>query len=143
MQPIGDVLVLAGDIVPFSVLDKNKDFFNYVSDHFEFTYWLPGNHEYYRFDLFNKHGVINEAIRKNVFLVNNTSVVHQNTKLVFSTLWSKISEANQWFIEKSLNDFHVIKYNGHRFSANIYNKLHEESLAFIQQGINLIKSRYL
>jgi predicted phosphohydrolase len=135
LQPVGNVLVLAGDIVPFAIMEKNKDFFNYVSDHFEFTYWLPGNHEYYRYDLFNKQGVINEAIRKNVFLVNNTSVVHQNTKLVFSTLWSKISEANQWQIEKSLNDFHVIKYNGHRFSANIYNKLFEESLAFIQQEI--------
>ena len=105
LQPVGDVLVLAGDIVPFAVMDKHKDFFSYVSDHFEATYWLPGNHEYYHFDIAEKSGVLHEAIRSNVFLVNNSSVVHENAKLIFSTLWSHISTGYQWQIERSLNDF--------------------------------------
>jgi predicted phosphohydrolase len=95
LKPVGDVLVLAGDIVPFSVMDKHQDFFSYVSDNFETTYWLPGNHEYYHFDLAEKTGLLNEAICSNVFLVNNTSVVHENIKLVFSTLWSQISPGYQ------------------------------------------------
>jgi len=136
LQPVGDVLVLAGDIVPFAVLDKHQDFFSYISDHFQTTYWLPGNHEYYHFDIAEKSGVLNEAIRSNVFLVNNTSVVYEKTKLIFSTLWSKISPAYQWQIERKLNDFHLIRHNGHRFSVDQYNQLHAESLAFIQDELN-------
>lgn len=140
LQPVGEVLVLAGDIVPFAVMDKHKDFFSYVSDHFETTYWLPGNHEYYRFDIAEKSGVLHEKIRNNVFLVNNTSVVHGNVKLIFSTLWSKISPSHQWQIERSMNDFRVIKYKGFRFSGEHYNQLHEESLAFIQNDLKTVKA---
>ena len=139
LQSVGDVLVLAGDIAPFVVLDQFSDFFSYVSDHFKTTYWLPGNHEYYQFDIAGKSGVINESIRSNVFLVNNTSVVHENTKLIFSTLWSKISAGHQWQIERSMNDFHQIKNKGFRFSAEAYNQLHEESLAFIQKELKSVK----
>ena len=139
LQPVGDVLVLAGDIVPFVVMDKYKDFFNYLSDHFETTYWLPGNHEYYHFDIAEKSGVLHEKIRSNFFLVNNTSVVHENAKLIFSTLWSHISPGYQWQIERNLNDFHLIKHKGFRFSSEQYNQLHEESLAFIQNELKTVK----
>jgi len=135
LQPVGDVLVLAGDIVPFAIMNKHQDFFSYVSDHFETVYWLPGNHEYYHFNIADKSGMLNEKIRSNVFLVNNTSVMHENCRLLFSTLWSKISEGNQWQIERSLNDFHQIKNNGFRLSAEKYNELHAESLAFLQKEI--------
>ncbi len=132
LQPVAEVLVLAGDVVPFAVMDKHKDFFTFVSDHFERTYWLPGNHEYYHFEIAEKSGVLHEKIRSNVFLVNNTSVNYKNAKLIFSTLWSKISLGHQWEVEKNLNDFHLIRHNGFRFSVEQYNQLHEESLACIQ-----------
>jgi predicted phosphohydrolase len=135
LQPLGEVLILAGDIVPFDLLDKNKDFFNYVSEHFETTYWLPGNHEYYRFDIAKKSGVLNEKIRSNVFLVNNTSMIHKNTKLIFSTLWSKISSGHQWQIEISLNDFNLIKNKSFRFTAEAYNQLHDQCLNLIKSEI--------
>lgn len=135
LQPVGDVLVLAGDIVPFAVMDKHQDFFSFLADNFKTTYWLPGNHEYYHFDIAEKSGVLNEAIRSNVFWVNNTSVLHEHVKLVFSTLWSRISPGYQWQIERSLSDFHVIKHKGYRFSAEQYNQLHAESLAFVQNEL--------
>ena len=135
LQPVGDVLVLAGDIVPFAVINKHKDFFSFVSDNFAATYWIPGNHEYYGFDLSTKCGVLNEKIRSNVFLVNNTSVIHKNVKMNFSTLWSKISPVYEWQIERSVNDFHVIKNGKYRFTVERYNELHAESLAFLENEL--------
>ncbi len=139
LQPVGEVLVLAGDIVPFAVMNKHRDFFSYLSDHFEITCWLPGNHEYYHSDITERSGSLNEKIRSNVFLVNNTSMVHRGMRLIFSTMWSKISPAYQWQIERNLNDFRLIRYNGYRFSAEAYNQLHEESLTFIQRELNNMK----
>jgi predicted phosphohydrolase len=139
LQPIGNLLVLAGDIVPFTLMGKHKDFFSYLADNFQTTYWLPGNHEYYHFDIAEKSGVLHEKIRNNVFLVNNISVIHEDVKLIFSTLWSKISPGHQWYIERNMNDFHVIKHKGFRFVVEHYNQLHEDSIAFIQNELDTVK----
>ncbi|HEY5470274.1 MAG TPA: metallophosphoesterase [Bacteroidales bacterium] len=136
LLPGGDVLLLAGDIVPFAVMDKHDDFFNYVSDTFETTYWIPGNHEYYYSDISEKSGSLNETIRSNVFLVNNCSVKHESVNLIFSTLWSEISPANHWQIEQGISDFHVIKYNGNRFSSEQFNQLNHESISFLREVLH-------
>ncbi|HNS29567.1 MAG TPA: metallophosphoesterase [Tenuifilaceae bacterium] len=140
LQPVGDVLVLAGDIVPFAVMHKHTDFFKYVSEHFATTYWLPGNHEYYHYDMAEKNGVLNEPIHSNVFLVNNISVLHGNVHLIFSTLWSRISPGNQWQIERGLNDFYLIKYKGFRFSVQCYNEQHVDCLASIQNELKNVQT---
>ncbi len=132
--PTGDILLLAGDIVPFAIMDKHKDFFNYVSDHFETTFWIPGNHEYYNFDASDKCGTLNEKIRSNVFLVNNKVILYNDVPLIFSTLWSKINPEKQWYIERTVNDFQVIKYNSFRFSIDRFNEMHEECLKFLNQA---------
>lgn len=137
LVPSGDILILAGDIVPFAVIDKYQDFFSFLSDNFQMTYWIPGNHEYYYFDAATKSGTFYEEIRSNVILLNNSVVQHQNTKLIFSTLWSKISPANQWSIERGLSDFHVINYNGHKFTADDYNHLHTDCVNFINQELKV------
>ena len=135
IQPEGDILLLAGDIVPFAVLEKNSDFFSYLSDNFGATYWIPGNHEYYHFDASTKSGLLNEKIRSNVFLVNNTSIVHEDVTFLFSTLWSKINPSYEYQIERSMSDFHVIKYGEYKFSSQHYNRLHTESLNFLKQEL--------
>lgn len=136
LKPEGDILILGGDILLFRSIDDHKDFFDYCSDNFAFTYWIPGNHEYYHSDINERTGELNEAIRKNVFLVNNTWANHGSAKLIFSTLWTKIYPDKAWSIQNGLNDFHVIKSGEGRFSIMEYNKLFDENLNFIKSTID-------
>ena len=67
----GEVLVLAGDILPFSVHKKQSAFVDYVADNFEAVYWIPGNHEYYQYNAGTVADPLLEKMRSNVWLVNN------------------------------------------------------------------------
>lgn len=136
LRPGGDVLLLTGDIVPFAVLDKHADFFNYLSDNFEITYWIPGNHEYYYSDISDRAGSFIEKIRDNLFLVNNVSVIRENVKLIFSTLWTSISPGNQFEIRQRLSDFHTIKYNNKGLTPDHYNLLHEQCRSFLNEELS-------
>lgn len=140
LKPVGDILVLAGDIVPFAVLDKHLDFFNYLSDNFENTYWIAGNHEYYYSDLAERSGVFHEKIKENVHLLNNCAITNGNVELLFTTLWSKISPANQWQIFNSMNDFRLIKNQDDILSIELYNQLHSECLQFLQESLTSSKA---
>ncbi|MBK6400413.1 MAG: metallophosphoesterase [Bacteroidetes bacterium] len=138
--PTGEILLLAGDIVPFAVMDKHNDFFDFVADNFEQVYWVPGNHEYYYFDVASKNSSFHEKIRSNVSLINNVSVIKSDVKFIFSTLWSKISPVNMRPIQQGMSDFKVIKRNGQIFNPHDFNELHEASLHFIEREIQNLNS---
>ena len=135
LKPKGDILLLVGDISPFAVMDKQTEFINYVSDNFQFTYWIPGNHEYYYSDAASRSGVMNEKIRDNVFLVNNVVIHHDDLRFIFSTLWAKINPHNEWNLQQSLSDFQVVKSNGEQFTPYHFNLLHQDCFNFIQLEI--------
>jgi predicted phosphohydrolase len=126
---------LAGDIVPFKIIDNHQDFFNYISRNFKTTYWIPGNHEYYYYNV-DSSRFLDTKIRENIFLVNNCVKEVFGINLIFSTLWSNISESKRWLIHQSLSDFKVIKYIDRLFNVDDYNLLHKESLEFIQNALN-------
>lgn len=150
IESVGDILILAGDIVPFAMLHQYMWFFEYLSEKFERTYWMPGNHEYYNSDIQNRSGVLNEKICENVSLVNNISIRHDQVNFIFSTLWSEISEINRYNVKRRLSDFSVIKNGDEKFSPEDFNKLHEESVHFIKESlvrstseINLIATHHV
>lgn len=135
INPEADILILAGDIIPFVVMDKHNDFFDYISSNFKMTFWIPGNHEYYYYNIIEKSGVLDIKIRENIFLVNNCVKEVLGVNIIFSTLWSNISEARRWVIQQSLSDFKVIKYNDRLFNVDDYNILYQESLKFLQKTL--------
>jgi predicted phosphohydrolase len=135
IKPVGEVLILAGDIVPLISIDKHKDFFDYVSENFSVTYWVPGNHEYYGYDLLKKTKSFQEEIRDNVFLLNNRIVTHKGVRLILSTLWSHISPPNELAIQQDVSDFHVIKYGRRKLSVFEFNKFHSECVEFLTNAL--------
>ncbi|ABG60174.1 metallophosphoesterase [Cytophaga hutchinsonii] len=116
-------------------MHKHADFFSYLSDHFQHTYWVPGNHEWYNSDMADRSGMLHEKIKDNVSLVNNAAVEQDGVQLIFSTLWSQISPAFAFQISQGMSDFHVIKYKGKPFSVEQFNRQHEESVSFIQKAL--------
>ena len=131
----GDILLLGGDIMLFAQMQQHNDFLDYVSDHFKATYWIPGNHEYYHSDIGNMSGTLHEAVRDNVFLINNTSITIGDTDLICSTLWSHINPAHEWQITRAMSDFHIIRNGDRRLTIADYNMLHEQGRQFIEQAL--------
>jgi predicted phosphohydrolase len=135
LKPKGDVLLLAGDIVQFAHMEDHNDFWDYISKHFPLTYWIPGNHEYYGYELTNKYGTFKESIRENVFLVNNHTEKIGDISIIFSTLWSSIHPQREYVFQRDFNDFKVIKYNNRPLRVEDYNALHAESLLFLTEAL--------
>lgn len=135
IRPKAEILILAGDIVPFAVIDKHQDFFDYVSENFRYTFWIPGNHEYYYSDINNRTGSFEEKIRDNVLLLNNTVKEIDGVRFIFSTLWSDISPERQFLIQQSLSDFKVIKNNSRLFNTDDYKLLYQENLQFLKDTL--------
>ncbi|MBK8807893.1 MAG: metallophosphoesterase, partial [Bacteroidales bacterium] len=107
LSNIGDILILAGDIVPLAAIEKFKPYFKYLGDRYEQVYWIPGNHEYYHFDISLKGDSFHELLFSNVHLLNNTSIELNGVDLIFSPLWTNISPIRSWNIQNGLNDFHL------------------------------------
>lgn len=139
INPIGDILILAGDIGYLE--DKrfeNHPFFDWVSDNFNETILIPGNHEFYGgFDINNLTDNWEYHLRSNVRYVYN-QMIHLNNDidLIFSTLWSKISSSYANLCQRNVNDFHRIKDGDKLLSWMRFNEEHKKCLNFIKSSLN-------
>lgn len=135
LEPAGEVLLLAGDILPLSLHSKQAAFIDYVADHFEAVYWIPGNHEYYQYDLATVANPLLEQLRSNVWIVNNRVIQYKEVNFICSTLWSKISPVNALDIQRSISDFFAIRWQGEKFTTRQFNQLHRSSVSFLQTAV--------
>src|SRR5690606_33157726 len=135
IKPKAEILILAGDIVSFAVLDKHQDFFDYVSEHFKYTYWIPGNHEYYYSDINNRTGSFEEKIRDNISLLNNSVKEIDGVRRIFTYLRSTISLEREFLIQQSTSDINVIKYGGRLINTEDYNVLHRENIQILKDTL--------
>jgi predicted phosphohydrolase len=135
MKVNGDILILAGDIIPLHDEFFNNSFFSFISDNYKQVFWVPGNHEFYYKNINEYSRSYNIELRSNINIVNNIDLIFENIQFVFSTLWSKISSENEKVIEMSVADFDFISKNDRKLKAADFNNLHLECYRFIQDAL--------
>ncbi|MBR5703085.1 MAG: metallophosphoesterase [Bacteroidales bacterium] len=144
MEPVGDVLVLAGDV---SYLGDRKmwkrPFWDWCAEHFRETFIVPGNHEFYGgFDIGRTMADYELIVRPNVQYLNNRSVVFGETELFFTTLWTKIDQTCLWTVQHGMNDYQYGKLNGKRFCANDVDGLHTQCIDWLSGALAASKAEH-
>jgi len=134
LEPAADILILAGDIIPLVLMDEVGWFFEYITRRWKQVFWVPGNHEYYGYDLsaLESSGMIESLIGKNILQINNRVEIMDDCRLIFSTLWSHISPRNEILIHEKLSDFREIRNGSELLDVAKYNQLHEQSVRMLQ-----------
>ena len=136
LKPVGDILILAGDIIAWDEDFFDHPFFDYISDHFQCTYYLPGNHEFYQcVDIKILRKSVFEEIRKNVYLVSDVVINIGATDLIFTPLWSKISPDEVMFVKNGVNDFRCVTYRNQVYTVLNHNNFHKRSMNFLRKSI--------
>lgn len=130
-----DILIIAGDLVPFSQIEKHLVLIEKLCKPYKQVYWILGNHEYYYDNYTLSKGSLNKPILPNLTLVNNQSVEIENVAFIFSTLWTHIHPDKEYIIEQRLSDFYLIQYNHQPFTPLLYNELHHHSVEFIHHAL--------
>jgi Icc-related predicted phosphoesterase len=137
----GDILILAGDIAPLHDEFFSNPFFSFISDNYSQVFWVPGNHEFYHKDLSEFSKSYNIKLRSNLSLVNNVEMVYENIQFIFSTMWSKISSANEKIIEQCVSDFDCISIDNRKLKAADFNALHSDGVDFLKQSLKCIRNK--
>lgn len=137
LVPVGDILVLAGDIGYFGdEMYSKHPFWDWCADNYKQTLIVPGNHELYKgFDINDLTEGWTEHIRPNVSAVYNKVVSINDVEFIMSTLWAKIHPAEAYFVEHGVTDFRRIRNGGYRLSWDRFNDEHERCVEFIKRSI--------
>lgn len=144
--PVGDVLILAGDIGYLG--DENYSrhpFWDWCADNFQQTVVIPGNHELYKsFDINELHEGWSMNIRPNVRACYNIVVaLSDEIDLIASTLWAHIHPYDEYQTERGVTDFHRIRNGKFRLSAQRFNAEHERCREFIARSAAASRARHI
>lgn len=137
--PIGDVLILAGDIIQETERSKAESFFNDIHSKFKLIISTHGNHEFYESTIDYALPEYEKELSDNHILLNNKVKIFENVRFIVSTLWSKIDPIHESEISRRLNDYKYIKTNENGELRNINtkdtNKFHDISKNFIEKEL--------
>ena len=81
--------------------------------------------------------------RKNIGYYYNKVVRIGEVDFILTTLWSMISPQDEYFVWRGLNDFHQIKFNGHRLTIDDYNMEHRKCLSFLKRAVEESTAKHI
>ena len=143
LEVAGEILVLAGDT---AYLEEGVPdwFLDWASTSYKQVMLIPGNHEFYHFgDVAKRGDSWLWMLRENVGYYYNKVVRIDNTDFILSTMWSHIPETEMFQVQRGLNDFHQILYNGAILTPDDYNNEHELCKQFIMESVAQSKADYI
>ena len=137
LEPVGDVLVIAGDVgYPVDTTIPRLRFWKWASENYRPVLMIAGNHEYYNNGNIAAQG---ESWQKmympNVGYYHNKVVRIDNVDFILSTLWSRIPPVNEMAIQSGMNDYAQILYNKRRLITQNINDEFERNLAFVEKAV--------
>ena len=148
LEVTGDILLIAGDSAYLDLPDSGRetykayDFWDWASRNYKQVIVCLGNHDFYGYyDLATMPDGYCLDIRPNVKAYYNSVVHLPDVDIIVSTLWSFIEPDIDFIVERSVSDFYLIKYEGHRLNAQNFNAEHERCLAFIKQSVTESKAK--
>lgn len=138
IQPVGDILVLAGDICYLGDDSLTRHpFWDWASYNFQEVIVIPGNHELYRnFDINELTTGWELNLRRNVRYVYN-QVIHLDdaTDLIASTLWAEIAPESGYITERRVSDFQYIRNGENVLTWERFNEEHKKCRTFIENAV--------
>ncbi|WP_422358887.1 metallophosphoesterase [Reichenbachiella sp.] len=139
IKPVAPYLILAGDIDIISGGQVTRsEFFQYLSDHWQEVYIIPGNHEFYKKGNVATSYSLKLTINSNVRYLNHQVVTIEGVDFIFTTLWSRV---NTSLIKSLIADFRQCKYADGPFKYTQHDNLHGKAVTWLSKVLSLDKKR--
>jgi predicted phosphodiesterase len=110
VEVAGDVLVLAGDILPLQSLEAVRRAFGWFCARFPHVVYVPGNHEYYKTSPVEADALLAACAGAlpNLHVLNPGLAVIDGTRFVGGTMWFPATEDEPRY-RGFLTDFSLIR----------------------------------
>lgn len=106
MEPQSPLLVIAGDLC--EARNIQESWLDIISDKYEQTFYVPGNHEFYGRNRPQTLDILREAMPYNVYLLNGESLVYNDISFAGHSLWFPYDPHDRLY-ERHIADFALIE----------------------------------
>ncbi len=145
IPPQADLLILAGDTVPYIYSNWAYPFYDDISKSFKQVISIFGNHEFYQGEINTAFPVYSKQIRENIILLNNKSILYEGVRFICTSLWSYVPLKQRSEVQEIMNDYRLIK------KRTIFKELvniqvedmvnyYQQSLEFLEKELELHKN---